>query len=645
MSYSKNGFLATGSGGITNVSTATFTGQFSYLRKSTGGFVEVWNQTTGYIGTGGGTTLSYGAGTSSTVEPTYYDNVVDSYIEFGTGMPNYDFNAFNTFVNASVPFSGNGFGLSYRSVFTPASTGTYSFSTTSDDGSDVLISLQTTVNLGGSLVITGNMSTGWVQAVQNNYGAGQGATKVTGSVALTAGTTYILWSRYSQGSGGASYKLQWTAPSQVEAYLTDASGAVASPFYPTHMIIDMMPYGYTAEVVNSSNTVLVSYTHRSQRDKAMIPVWKYVPLTNAVVRVKDTTGTTVFSQTFATLTGGEHFVCGSSYTFNTTYASPSVNKPQGTRQRQYTFDTDVQSWTIDTGGSLSSVNGALRVTKTSAVDAVALEPSGAAVVADGEVVVDYTGVTTGTKSANNTENVGIVFRATDASNHYMMQLAFNQPSSAGSQVVLYKRVSGSYTALVSSPGSTTNYMPLLNRDGPLRFMVRFVGPLISLYVNETFLLSWYDATYTTGRIGVYVYNIGSYNFDNITAYALSSTWTAGDYTAQSTAGLPLLGTPESVTNASAASAYTIPDPLLSSITNLTLTGNVTITFPTAAAGKSFTLALTQDSTGSRTVTWPGTVKWSGGSAPTLTTTANKVDLFSFVSLDGTNWIASIGKNY
>jgi len=77
---------------------------------------------------------------------------------------------------------------------------------------------------------------------------------------------------------------------------------------------------------------------------------------------------------------------------------------------------------------------------------------------------------------------------------------------------------------------------------------------------------------------------------------------------------------------------------------ITLTGNATITMPTAAAGKSFILLLAQDATGSRTVTW-STVVWPGGTAPTITSTASKKDLFSFFS-DGTNWYgATISQNY
>lgn len=77
---------------------------------------------------------------------------------------------------------------------------------------------------------------------------------------------------------------------------------------------------------------------------------------------------------------------------------------------------------------------------------------------------------------------------------------------------------------------------------------------------------------------------------------------------------------------------------------ITLTGTATITMPAAVAGKSFVLYLKQDATGSRTVTW-STVKWPGGTAPTITSTASKQDIYSFFS-DGTSWFgATVGQNY
>ena len=75
---------------------------------------------------------------------------------------------------------------------------------------------------------------------------------------------------------------------------------------------------------------------------------------------------------------------------------------------------------------------------------------------------------------------------------------------------------------------------------------------------------------------------------------------------------------------------------------VTMTGNCTFTMPPAAAGKSFVL-IVYSGAGSFTGTFTS-VKWSGGSAPTLTTTASKYDLLSFFS-DGTNWFGLSQLNF
>jgi len=54
-------------------------------------------------------------------------------------------------------------------------------------------------------------------------------------------------------------------------------------------------------------------------------------------------------------------------------------------------------------------------------------------------------------------------------------------------------------------------------------------------------------------------------------------------------------------------------------------------------GQKFIISLTQSATGSETVTWFSTIKWAGGSAPTLTTTASKRDTFGFVQTGAATW--------
>lgn len=100
---------------------------------------------------------------------------------------------------------------------------------------------------------------------------------------------------------------------------------------------------------------------------------------------------------------------------------------------------------------------------------------------------------------------------------------------------------------------------------------------------------------------------------------------------------------ETLYSANTGTAITV-DLANGTVQKLTLTGNATITMPTATAGKSFVIMLKQDATGSRSVTW-STVVWPAGTAPTITGTANKMDMYSFFS-DGTSWYGvTVSQNY
>ncbi len=77
---------------------------------------------------------------------------------------------------------------------------------------------------------------------------------------------------------------------------------------------------------------------------------------------------------------------------------------------------------------------------------------------------------------------------------------------------------------------------------------------------------------------------------------------------------------------------------------LTASTACTFTMPTATAGKSFVLLLKQAATtGNGTATFTG-VKWGTAGAPTITATAGKMDILTFVA-DGTNWYGSIAQGF
>jgi len=67
-----------------------------------------------------------------------------------------------------------------------------------------------------------------------------------------------------------------------------------------------------------------------------------------------------------------------------------------------------------------------------------------------------------------------------------------------------------------------------------------------------------------------------------------------------------------------------------------LTENTTFTFsnpPASGRAFGFTLKTVQDST-ARTITWPASVDWAGGEAPTISAGAGEVDVFVFYTHDG-----------
>jgi hypothetical protein len=75
------------------------------------------------------------------------------------------------------------------------------------------------------------------------------------------------------------------------------------------------------------------------------------------------------------------------------------------------------------------------------------------------------------------------------------------------------------------------------------------------------------------------------------------------------------------------------DLALGNVQTYTLSGNQTLTFtnpPASGSAGSFTLLVTNGA--SATLTWPTSVDWAGGTAPTLT--ASGVDVLTFLTVDG-----------
>lgn len=86
----------------------------------------------------------------------------------------------------------------------------------------------------------------------------------------------------------------------------------------------------------------------------------------------------------------------------------------------------------------------------------------------------------------------------------------------------------------------------------------------------------------------------------------------------------------------------------SNVFTTTFTANVTVapTFTNLTDGQTINWFITQDATGSRTMTWPTSFKWPGGTTGVLSTAANSVDLLVATYRSATGfWYATLSKGF
>lgn len=143
---------------------------------------------------------------------------------------------------------------------------------------------------------------------------------------------------------------------------------------------------------------------------------------------------------------------------------------------------------------------------------------------------------------------------------------------------------------------------------------------------------------------------------NLTVYLTTANATIANITGLQSA---LDGT----ANASSLTSGTLPNARLGvGSSNLTGGGNVTwnlnflqtailtlantttnLTVSNQTAGGTYALILKQDTTGNRAISFSG-FKWPGGTAPSISTTANATDILTFIS-DGTNLNGVVQKDF
>lgn len=98
---------------------------------------------------------------------------------------------------------------------------------------------------------------------------------------------------------------------------------------------------------------------------------------------------------------------------------------------------------------------------------------------------------------------------------------------------------------------------------------------------------------------------------------------------------------ETLTTVAATGATETLDVSTANVFDITLDAACELTFSGSAASvaNSFTLIARQGGSGSYAITWPASVDWPGGTAPTISTAAGRVDVFTFFTVDnGTTWL-------
>ena len=100
-----------------------------------------------------------------------------------------------------------------------------------------------------------------------------------------------------------------------------------------------------------------------------------------------------------------------------------------------------------------------------------------------------------------------------------------------------------------------------------------------------------------------------------------------------------------VESASSSSGTLTLDCDTSNVFTVTLTENVSsLVLNNIGSGQTVNVLLTQDGTGSRTMSWPASFKWPSGSAPSLSTGAGEVDLLTATRI-GSSWYATLIKDF
>jgi len=225
------------------------------------------------------------------------------------------------------------------------------------------------------------------------------------------------------------------------------------------------------------------------------------------------------------------------------------------------------------------------------------------------------GITTLTNTIGTSETTALTPKAVNDANYLSGTL--NQDTTGSAATLTTARaiaVTGDVTGTVNFDGSTnvsitTNIADDKIGSGELvdacSAVTSFTAPLIEGSTSiQTPLIE-----YTNGDDAITIANGGACTFPQLTTFSKATKPTLK---ANTDAGTVTFDVNE-------ANTHTV-----------TIGANRIFAISNETAGQKFMIRILQDGTGSRTVTWFSTIKWAGGSAPTLTTTGGKADVVGFI---------------
>jgi hypothetical protein len=214
----------------------------------------------------------------------------------------------------------------------------------------------------------------------------------------------------------------------------------------------------------------------------------------------------------------------------------------------------------------------------------------------------------------------------------------------------------------AAPTGTTFTLPagrssIVFNDGTnINDVITFVSSLSNVTINggTANALTLTNVSITSGNINGVTSNASTFSNVTInggTANALTSTnvtITSGSANGVTISNSTLVSSQfnaytEGITTGyvNTGSAFTL-NIANSTIITANLSATCTFTMPSNTAGKSFILFL-KTGAGTNTATFTG-VKFVGNTAPTITATANRMDILTFVA-DGANWYGNYAQGY